>query len=220
MQHIFKLFLFSIIMISTTINSYAETNDEKFKKEVKSFIKLQPELYPVSIGVYGGGFFPENDAKGAGVGGGAGVRIKYNFNKFLGIASDFGYTFSQGKPKTESVTNIFFNNASKMDTHIFDIRILLMLQYETKKNDKGFSPWLGIGPVISIANYREETYSYFTDKIEYNTTGASFGFIAGFGLRYNFKKFYTGLNCDYTIVSPADINLSAIRLNLEAGYRF
>lgn len=220
MQYMLKIFLFSIILLSTTISSFAEPSDKKFKDEIKNFIKFQPDLFPVSIGVYGGGFFPENELKGIGVGGGAGVRIKYNFNRFIGIASDFGYTFAGGKQQTDSTANIFFNNTSKTDAHIFDIRILFMLQYETKKNETGFSPWVGIGPVVSIANYKTETYSYFVDNLNSDITGSGFGFIAAFGMRYNFKKVYTGLNCDYTLASPADINLSAIRLNLEVGYRF
>ena len=74
--------------------------------------------------------------------------------------------------------------------------------------------------VVSIANYKTETYSYFVDNLNSDITGSSFGFIAAFGMRYNFKKVYTGLNCDYTLANPAEIDLSAIRLNLEIGYRF
>lgn len=60
MQYMLKLFLFSIIILSTTISSFAESSDKKFKDEIKNFIKFQPDLFPVSIGVYCGGFFPEN----------------------------------------------------------------------------------------------------------------------------------------------------------------
>ena len=49
---------------------------------------------------------------------------------------------------------------------------------------------------------------------------SDFGFIVGFGLRYNFKKIYTGINYDYTIAEPSDIDMSSMRLNIEVGYRF
>ena len=108
---------------------------------------------------------------------------------------------------------------------MFDIRLMGIFQYETKKGESGFVPWIGTGAVISFASTKEkveERYVSTGNVYRYTNdfSGAGIGYIVALGFRYNFKKVYTGLNFDYTLTYPGFYDLSGIRLNAELGYRF
>lgn len=211
--------LFGVLIAAQA--SYAEESfSDEFNREVKDIGKLNYKDYPMTIGVYGGAYFPTGYRDVLGIGGGAGIKYKFNFNKFFAISADLGYTYSSGS-ETNSTDTITWNTTSNM----FDIRVMGILQYETKKGESGFAPWIGTGPVLAIASTKEEIeerYVYSGNVYNYNRdyTGATIGYIIGFGFRYNFKNIYAGANFDYTLANPGYYDVSGIRLNAEVGYRF
>lgn len=211
--------LFGVLI--TAQAGYAEESfSDEFNREAKDIGKLNYKDYPMTIGVYGGAYFPTGYRDVLGIGGGAGIKYKFNFNKFFAISADLGYTYSSGSDKN-STNTITWNGTS----HMFDIRLMGILQYETKKGESGFAPWIGTGAVISIASTKEqieERYIYSGNVYNYTNdyTGAALGYIIALGFRYNFKKVYTGINFDYTIANPGYYDVSGIRLNAEIGYRF
>lgn len=209
MKVFFKSIFFFVFIFYINLSAQAQTNG------VKNFFKMTPNDFSTTIGAYGTAYLPHTEYNGVGFGGGGGVRVKYNFNQYLGIISDIGYTYSKGMP-VYKYSYIYTRNA-----HLFDIRLMLLLQREIKYNETGFAPWFGLGPVISVGYFTNEKSRLFnTSKINTSISGSDFGFIVGFGLRYNFKKIYTGINYDYTIAEPSDIDMSSMRLNIEVGYRF
>ena len=222
-----KKLLFSILFIFTSFLVSAQEEPKKkesfadeFNREIKSIGKLNYKDYPMTLGIYGGAYFPTGYRDVLGIGGGAGIKYKFNFNKFFAISADLGYTYSSGSDKN-STNTITWNGTS----HMFDIRLMGILQYETKKGESGFAPWIGTGAVISIASTKEqieERYIYSGNVYNYTNdyTGAALGYIIALGFRYNFKKVYTGINFDYTIANPGYYDVSGFRLNAELGYRF
>ena len=226
-----KKLLFSILFIFTSFLVSAQEEPKKkesfadeFNREIKSIGKLNYKEYPMTLGIYGGAFFPTTYRDILGIGGDVGIKYKFNFNKFFAISADLGYTYSAGSNGDSNNSNIWTwkGNAT---SNIFDIRLMGIIQYETKKGESGFAPWIGTGPVISIASTKETIERNFSSFNEitvanYDYTGAGIGYIIAFGFRYNFKKAYVGANFDYTIALPADYDVSGIRLNAEFGYRF
>ena len=216
-----KKLLFSILFIFTSFLVSAQEEPKKkesfsdeFNREAKDIGKLNYKDYPMTIGVYGGAYFPTGYRDVLGIGGGAGIKYKFNFNKFFAISADLGYTYSSGSDKN-STNTITWNGTS----HMFDIRLMGILQYETKKGETGFVPWFGTGPVISFA--KSETIQHYSRQdVVFDYNGAYFGYIAALGVKYNFKKAYAGVNLDYTITAPGGVDLSGFRIYAEAGYRF
>ena len=117
-----------------------ESFADEFNREAKDIGKLNYKDYPMTIGVYGGAYFPTGYRDVLGIGGGAGIKYKFNFNKFFAISADLGYTYSSGSDKN-STNTITWNGTS----HMFDIRLMGIFQYETKKGESGFVPWIGTG---------------------------------------------------------------------------
>ena len=222
-----KKLLFSILFIFTSFLVSAQEEPKKkesfadeFNREAKDIGKLNYKDYPMTIGVYGGAYFPTGYRDVLGIGGGAGIKYKFNFNKFFAISTDLGYTYSSGSSKN-STNTVTWNGTS----HMFDIRLMGIFQYETKKGELGFVPWIGTGAVITFASTKEkveERYVSTGNVYRYTNdfSGAGIGYIVALGFRYNFKKVYTGLNFDYTLVYPGFYDVSGIRLNVELGYRF
>lgn len=222
-----KKLLFSILFIFTSFLVSAQEEPKKkesfadeFNREIKSIGKLNYKDYPMTVGLYGGAYFPTDYRDVLGIGGNVGIRYKFNFNKFLALSADLGYTYSSGSSKN-STNTVTWNGTS----HMFDIRLMGIFQYETKKGESGFVPWIGTGAVISFASTKEkveERYVSTGNVYRYTNdfSGAGIGYIVALGFRYNFKKVYTGLNFDYTLVYPGFYDVSGIRLNAELGYRF
>lgn len=222
-----KKLLFSILFIFTSFLVSAQEEPKKkesfadeFNREIKSIGKLNYKDYPMTIGLYGGAYFPTDYRDVLGIGGNVGIRYKFNFNKFLALSADLGYTYSSGSSKN-STNTVTWNGTS----HMFDIRLMGIFQYETKKGESGFVPWIGTGAVISFASTKEkveERYVSTGNVYRYTNdySGAGIGYIVALGFRYNFKKVYTGLNFDYTLAYPGFYDVSGFRLNAELGYRF
>lgn len=222
-----KKVFFTVLFILSSFLVYAQDNvsvkkesfSDEFNREIKDIGKLSYEDYSMTIGVYGGPYFHTGYLNTLGIGGGFGAKYKFSFNRFFAISTDLGYTYSSGR-------GTYSTNSTRLDvnSHMFDVRILGIFQYESKKGESGFVPWVGTGPLLSIASTTESTYnvSTTTATLNYkrNYTGANIGYILAFGFRYNFKKAYAGANFDYTIVNPAYYDVSGIRLNVELGYRF
>ena len=222
-----KKFLIIIFGVLASISSaYAEESfSDEFNREIKDIGKMKYEEYPMTLGVYGGAFFPTTYRDILGIGGDIGIKYKFNFNKFFAISADLGYTYSSGSNGDNNNNSNIWTWKGNATSNIFDIRLMGIIQYETKKGESGFAPWIGTGPVISIASTKETIERNFASFNEitvdnYNYTGAGIGYIIAFGFRYNFKKAYVGANFDYTIALPADYDVSGIRLNAEVGYRF
>lgn len=224
-----KRLLFSILFILYSFIVYAQDNStatkeesfsDKLNKELEDIDKLNYKDYPMTVGLYGGAYFPTDYRDVLGIGGNVGIRYKFNFNKFLALSADLGYTYSSGSSKN-STNTVTWNGTS----HMFDIRLMGIFQYETKKGESGFVPWIGTGAVISFASTKEkveERYVSTGNVYRYTNdySGAGIGYIVALGFRYNFKKVYTGLNFDYTLTYPGFYDLSGFRLNAELGYRF
>lgn len=224
-----KRLCFSIFFILYSFIVYAQDNStaekeesfsDKLNKELEDIDKLNYKDYPMTIGLYGGAYFPTDYRDVLGIGGNVGIRYKFNFNKFLALSADLGYTYSSGSSKN-STNTVTWNGTS----HIYDIRLMGIFQYETKKGESGFVPWIGTGAVITFASTKEKVEElYIPSGNVYRYTndfsGAGIGYIVALGFRYNFKKVYTGLNFDYTLTYPGFYDLSGFRLNAELGYRF
>ena len=73
-----------------------------------------------------------------GNGGGLGLNYKYNINRYFGIMVDLAYTYASF---SQSYDLVNLNTYS----HILDIKLALVLQYETLKNKNGLVPWLSVG---------------------------------------------------------------------------
>ena len=222
-----KKLLFSILFIFTSFLVSAQEEPKKkesfadeFNREIKSIGKLNYKDYPMTLGVSGGVYFPTSVSYGlsdGAVGGGAALKYKFNFNRFFAISTDLGYTYVKGQEQD------YFKYTTI--SNMFDIKIMGIIQYERKKDETGFVPWIGTGAVISFASTKEkveERYVSTGNVYRYTNdfSGAGIGYIVALGFRYNFKKVYTGLNFDYTLVYPGFYDVSGIRLNAELGYRF
>lgn len=216
-----KKLLFSILFIFTSFLVSAQEEPKKkesfadeFNREIKSIGKLNYKDYPMTIGVNGGIYIPTSVSYGlaaGAIGGGAGLKYKFNFNRFFAISTDLGYTYVKGQEQA----GFKYTTTSNM----FDIKIMGIIQYETKKDETGFVPWFGTGPVISFA--KSETIQHYSRQdVVFDYNGAYFGYIAALGVKYNFKKAYAGVNLDYTITAPGGVDLSGFRIYAEAGYRF
>ena len=157
-----KKLLFSILFIFTSFLVSAQEEPKKkesfadeFNREIKSIGKLNYKDYPMTIGVNGGIYIPTSVSYGlaaGAIGGGAGLKYKFNFNRFFAISTDLGYTYVKGQEQA----GFKYTTTSNM----FDIKIMGIIQYETKKDETGFVPWLGTGPVISFA--KSETIQHYS----------------------------------------------------------
>ena len=180
---------------------------------------------PFSVGVVGFGYIPTSgtfegdDYDYIGYGGGAGVTLKANFNRFVGLATNINYTYGSKKDIDGMAT---FNSKS----HIFEIREALVVQYETKRDENGFVPWLSLGVGATVHNFGMEFESVAMDS----ATGVGFNVNVGAGVRYNFKHFYTGVSVDYSyalaysddflaISGYNASNPSGVRAGVELGFR-
>lgn len=208
MKKILLIILFSLI----STYSYAQSSNDSNKKT--SFFENNSSDYPMTIGGSVGAYFPDEYID-TGIGVAGAVKYKFNFNRFLGISTDLGYTYSSKKYHKNNLYSVYDTK-----THnIADIRIMAVLQYETKKGETGIAPWFGLGTLFSIGNTNIHSVTD-TITLEREYTSAEFGFIVGFGFRYNFKKAYIGANFDYSIAKPYGYDISGIRFFTEAGYRF
>ena len=103
-----KRLLFSILFILYSFIVYAQDNStatkeesfsDKLNKELEDIDKLNYKDYPMTVGLYGGAYFPTDYRDVLGIGGNVGIRYKFNFNKFLALSADLGYTYSSGSSK-------------------------------------------------------------------------------------------------------------------------
>lgn len=165
----------------------------------------------VTLGLQGGGFIHTGSTYDIGNGGGVGLNVKVNINKYFATLYQFNYTYASYTPYANS-------------SHFFDIRALLVFQRETEQNKNGLVPWAGLGVsyntgVISVLD------NYAT------VSGYGVGVIVAGGLRYNIKKIYVGANIEYNLAVLATdiknyygqsigVDPSGVRINAEIGYRF
>lgn len=197
------------------------------KKQDENSFTMQPHNFPGYIAVSPMVYMPMSASHGKvqdyiGIGGGFDIKYKYNFNRWSALAADFLYTYASGVSGVETVS-----------FHEFDIRIMLLLQYEPKKGEAGFNPWIGAGAALSISlnslkksgtvfgsDYDGIPYPAYIYNEKHKKTGANIGFAAGAGLRYVFENnFSLGAAVDYMIVNPY-YDTSGLRVYFEAGYRF
>lgn len=194
--------------------AYAEEKNNAYTKALNADLVTKSTNGPihiVTLGLQGGGFIHTGSTYDIGNGGGVGLNVKININKYFATLYQFNYTYASYTPYANS-------------SHFFDTRALLVLQRETEHNRNGLVPWLGLGisynvGVTSVLN------NYAT------ISGYGFGFIFSGGLRYNFKKIYMGANVEYNLAVLATdiknyygqnygIDPSGVRINAEIGYRF
>lgn len=205
-----KLFILLFILLSFNVYAQEQSNDKK--------------VSPWSIGISGYGYFPTADIfilnDTIGNGGGFGLKFKGNFNRFIGLATEFNYTYA-GKD---------FYNLVSLNSNIIDIRESLVIQYEKYKGQSGFVPWfsIGVGATIYVPEYNILGYSSSSDFY-----GAGFNVNIGAGLKYNFKNFYAGIFVDWTYSlaytntqiyllnrSTNAGNLDGVRAGIELGFRY
>ena len=160
---------------------------------------------PWTIGIIGHGYFPTSaNSHVIGNGGGVGITSKANINKYFAIQTNIIYTYattrlSAGRFYTDTALNVL----------TFDS--LLMLQYETARYTPGFVPWVALGIGVDTARY---------SAFGISDSGVGVHLNVGGGLRYNFKKFYSGITVTYNhdIVTRIG-DISGVKLNFEIGYR-
>lgn len=212
---IFKFIMVIIfIFISHSIDVYSAENKNTYSKTINSDqIKKSPyrPIPIVTLGLQGGGFIHTGATYDIGDGGGVGLNVKVNYNKYFATLVQLNYTYTSYTPYANS-------------SHFFDTRALLVFQRETEQNKNGLVPWAGLGVsyntgVISVLD------NYAT------VSGYGVGVIVAGGLRYNIKKIYVGANIEYNLAVLATdiknyygqsygVDPSGIRINAEIGYRF
>lgn len=213
-----KIFKFIIVLffifVSYNINAYSAENRNTYTKEINSDQIKKSYTRPipiVTLGLQGGGFIHTGATYDIGNGGGVGINVKININKYFATLVQLNYTYASYK---------LYANSS----HFFDSRTLLVFQRETEQNKNGLVPWAGLGVsfntgVISVLD------NYAT------VSGYGVGVIVAGGLRYNIKKIYVGANIEYNLaVLATDIknyygqsygaDPSGVRINGEIGLRF
>lgn len=135
----------------------------------------------ISLGLVGYGYIPmETDKDILGYGGGGGVKVKYDINKYVGIGLYSGLTISSSN--TNNSNNLTLYN---------DSRFSIIFQRETDDGEDGFVPWgsLGIGFVSGSVKYGD--YRSMEDAIGFSATLSA-------GLKYNFNVFYAGIGAEYS----------------------
>ena len=202
-----------LFFILCSFSAFAQEQSQSVKK-----------VSPWSLGISGFGYFPTADIfilnDTIGNGGGFGLKFKGNFNRFIGLATEFNYTYA-GKD---------FYNLVSLNSNIIDIRESLVIQYEKYKGQSGFVPWfsIGVGATIYVPEYNILGYSSSSDFY-----GAGFNVNIGAGLKYNFKNFYAGIFVDWTYAlaftnkeisllnrSSSIENLDGVRTGIELGFRY
>lgn len=214
-MEIFKfIIVLFFIFVSYNIDAYSTENRNTYTKEINSDQIKKSYTGPipiVTLGLQGGGFIHTGATYDIGNGGGVGLNVKININKYFATLVQLNYTYASYK---------LYANSS----HFFDSRTLLVLQRETEQNKNGLVPWAGLGVsfntgVISVLD------NYAT------VSGYGVGVIVAGGLRYNFKKIYFGANIEYNLAVLATdiknyygqsygVDPSGVRVNAEIGYRF
>lgn len=213
-----KIFKFIIVLffifVSYNINAYSTENRNTYTKEINSDQIKKSYTRPipiVTLGLQGGGFIHTGATYDIGNGGGVGLNVKININKYFATLIQLNYTYASYQPYANS-------------SHFFDSRTLLVFQRETEIDKNGLVPWLGLGVtfntgVISVLD------NYAT------VSGYGVGVIVAGGLRYNIKKIYVGANVEYNLAVLATniknyygqsygVDPSGVRINAEIGYRF
>ena len=209
---VFMSILFTFILHNH--NAYSAENENAYTKALNADLVKNSTGYLIPIvtfGLQGGGFIHTGDTYDIGNGGGVGLNVKFNINKYFATLVQLNYTYATYKPYANS-------------SHFFDTRALLVLQRETEKDKNGFVPWLGLGVtyntgVISVLD------NYAT------VSGYGVGVIVAGGLRYNIKKVYVGANIEYNLAVLATniknyygqnygVDPSGVRINGEIGFRF
>lgn len=213
-----KIFKFIIVLffifVSYNIDAYSTENRNTYTKEINSDQIKKSNTKPipiVTLGLQGGGFIHTGATYDIGNGGGVGLNVKFNYNKYFATLVQLNYTYASYTPYANS-------------SHFFDTRALLVLQRETEQNKNGLVPWAGLGVsfntgVISVLD------NYAT------VSGYGVGVIVAGGLRYNIKKIYFGANIEYNLAVLATdiknyygqsygVDPSGVRINAEIGYRF
>lgn len=212
-KFIYVLSIFCLYSLFSTI-AYAEEKNNAYTKALNADLvkKSSTGSIPiVTLGLQGGGFIHTGATYDIGNGGGVGLNIKININKYFATLYQLNYTYTSYKP---------YANYS----HFFDTRALLVLQRETEHNRNGFVPWLGLG-----VSYNVGVMSVLNNYA--SIPGYGFGFILSGGLKYNIKKIYFGANVEYNLaVLDTDIrnyygqsygvDPSGVHINAEIGYRF
>ena len=203
MKIIYSL-MFLLLFVSY---SFAQSNSDLQVKINKDTIPAVKEPIPSTFGFKGFGYISTGVTEDIGNGGGFGINLRFNINKYFGIGVQGLYTNAQDKAYYHTTSNMF------------DTRLLLTFQKETAYNQKGLVPWLDLGMSVNTG--------VFSVSGAGSVTGVGVGFVIGAGLKYNFEKFYLGASVDYNLAYislytrySANIDPSALRIYGELGWRF
>ena len=212
------LFRFITVLLFLTFlytnNAYSAENENAYTKAINADLetnKVSNRIPIVTLGLQGGGFIHTGSTYDIGDGGGVGLNVKFNYNKYFATLVQLNYTYASYQPYANS-------------SHFIDSRALLVFQRETEQNKNGLVPWLGLGVsfnagVISVLD------NYAT------VSGYGVGVIVAGGLKYNIKKIYVGANVEYNLAVLATniknyygqsygVDPSGVRIDAEIGYRF
>lgn len=207
---------FIIVLIFTFISynvAYSAENGDVYTKAIKAdVIKYSTDNHIpiITLGLQGGGFIQTGSTYDIGNGGGVGINVKTNINKYFATLIQLNYTYASYKPYANS-------------SHFIDTRALIIVQKETTEDKNGIVPWAGLG-----VSFNTGFFSVLNNYASFNGLGV--GLILTGGLRYNIKKIYIGANIEYNLaIISTDIqnyygqyygiDPSGVRINAEIGFR-
>lgn len=193
-----KIFLIVVLTLLLQSLSYAQTDagDNGGKKSRFTMSAGGFGFVSIPMDSYHKNFYD--------VGGGIGGAFKVNLLKYLALRTDARYNHNGGK--TYSVNAGVVSAELKYGNYdVFEVRELILFNADTKLNEAGVNPYIGIGPVFSFGSYN----------------GVGIGFIAG--LNYNFaNNIYMGVSLDINgyVGSQPNSGNDTFDIGFEVGYRF
>ncbi len=196
-----KKFCILLFFILLSFNVFAQDKEKNY--DIK-------KVSPWTLGISGFGYFPTSEQSLINNnGGGIGWKFKWNFNRYVGLATELNYTYT-------------YENYFSSLQHIINIREALVIQRETYKGENGFVPWfsIGVGATVYMATYYNTSRYYYNYNID---SAVGFNLNVGAGLKYNFKHFYTGIFVDWTysiINKYIKDHLDGVRTGIELGFRY
>lgn len=200
-----------ILLLSLLIynSSFAQSSNELGSSD--TYVKNTSSAIPLTIGLQGFGLFSVGGEINYdhGNGGGVAINFKHSFNKYLGLSFGVSYAYAQHK---ETGDASYYGQGFYYDytgqSHLFDGKILFIVQRETEAGKTGFVPYAYLGGSfntinmnmdISINGLGSDIDNIMNNNTETNYFGAGVGAILGAGVKYNFEKFYVGVAFDYNL---------------------
>lgn len=216
----FHLFYKIFLICSFILLSYTYSYSQQHSRVYATASDMQRDnvttaVVPNNVAFQMSGFFPGGDYEGIGIGGGLAVEYRHNFNRYVGIGTNIGYTYTSKDDYTAEYNGVEYTYRNK--AHFVDGRLFLTIQRETALGEEGFVPWFLLGVSLDLGIL--ESSGNGIDFI-----GLGGGFLIGAGVKYNFEKFYVGGGINYQFAfleGWKDMDTEKYGYNLDpSGLRF